>query len=190
MKNQVKWIAIVVVMALLMVGSYFLYNNLADKFNDEQIKTEDTDNTAEKKSVDFTVFDEKGNEVKLSDFKGKPVVVNFWATWCGYCVKEMPHFDEAYKKNLNVQFLMVNATGNGETVEKASKFVADKGYEFPVVYDTQSNAIRSFAGLGFPVGGLPITFFIDEDGNVVTFANGMIDAETLQKGIDMIKKKS
>ena len=54
MKNQVKWIVIVVVMALLMVGSYFLYNNLADKFNDEQIKTENTDNNKGRtKVLDF-----------------------------------------------------------------------------------------------------------------------------------------
>jgi len=132
---------------------------------------------------DFTVYDIDGNEVHLSDYIGKPIVLNFWASWCGPCKSEMPEFQEKYKElNGDVQFLMVNMTdGSRETVEIASEFIKGEGYTFPVLYDTQSNAAYLYS-----VYSLPTTYFIDKDGYIVAYAAGAIDGATLQKGIDMI----
>ena len=132
---------------------------------------------------DFTVYDGEGNAVQLSGFEGKPVILNFWASWCGPCQSEMPDFHEKYLElGDEIQFLMVNATdGSRETVETASAFVEENAYTFPVLYDTQSLAAYAYGAYS-----LPSTFFIDADGNLVARAAGAIDGETLQRGIDMI----
>ncbi|MBQ8311568.1 MAG: TlpA family protein disulfide reductase [Clostridia bacterium] len=140
-------------------------------------RTEDTGT-----APDFTVLDGNGNEVQLSDFLGQPVVLNFWATWCYYCKVEMPDFDRAYAEYPEVQFLMVNATdGVEETVESAKKYVADEGYAFDIFFDTAFDAINAYG-----ISGFPTTFFIDANGDVVTYRKGMINYETLVSGIGMI----
>ena len=89
---------------------------------------------------DFTVFDIDGNAVKLSDFQGKPVILNFWASWCGPCKAEMPDFEKKYKElGDKVQFLMVNIT-SGDDFETAKDYIAQQGYQFPVFYDTTGEA--------------------------------------------------
>lgn len=131
---------------------------------------------------DFTVLDAEGKEVKLSDMVGKPVVLNFWATWCGYCVQEMPEFEAAYKKYPDIQFMLVDATdGVQETEAVAKAFIAQQGYTFPVFYDTKLEATNNFSVTGFPT-----TFFINAEGNVVAYHTGVITEELMAKGIELI----
>ena len=130
---------------------------------------------------DFTVTDYDGEEVMLSDYFGKPIVVNFWASWCPPCKAEMPDFEEAYKTHSEVQFLMVNMTGGRETLESAKEHVERQGYTFTVLFDTEYSAAYAYY-----VNSLPATYFIDAEGNLIAYATGMLDAETLEKGIAMI----
>lgn len=132
---------------------------------------------------DFTVYDKDGNEVHLSDFAGKPIVLNFWASWCSPCKSEMPDFNQAYLDyGEEVSFLMVNMTdGNRETVESASAFIEEQGYEFPVFYDTGYDAALTYGAYA-----LPTTYFIDAEGYAVAWAQSALSAENLQKGLDMI----
>ena len=131
----------------------------------------------------FTVLDYNGNQVKLSDYIGKPIVLNFWATWCGYCKVEMPDFERARQENPDVLFLMVNATdGEYETVESAKAFIEANGYGFEVVFDTTGQAQSAYHITGFPT-----TYFIDEVGNLVVYARGAISYNRLMQNLLLIK---
>ena len=136
---------------------------------------------------DFTVEDIEGNKYKLSDFRGKPVIVNFWASWCGPCKMEMPDFEELYKEYGNsINFLMVNMTdGYKETKEKASKYISDSEYTFPVYYDTATEAAYAYG-----VSSIPATFLIDSEGYPVVYGVGALDKETLLSGIAMFPEFS
>ena len=151
----------------------------------DSAQEQETEAETERKisAPDFTVYTREGEEVKLSDHFGKPIVLNFWASWCGPCQMEMPDFNEKYLEMADeVNFLMINMTdGSRETVDGASEFIEEKGYEFPVFYDTDMDAASTYGAYS-----LPTTYFIDQDGYVIAQAKGAIDGETLQRGLDLI----
>jgi thiol-disulfide isomerase/thioredoxin len=113
---------------------------------------------------DFTVVDAEGNEVRLSDFTGQPVVINFWTSWCPSCRNAMPAFEMVYDSVGNeVKFMMVNLTdGRRETIATASRYIEDGGYSFPVYFDVNNDAGNAYA-----VRSIPTTVFIDSEGNIV-----------------------
>ena len=176
---------------ILIIGATFLYKFLSknlpqDMTTSSAQSSSQTESTSESDNAapDFTVYNYAGDEVKLSDFLGKPVVLNFWASWCGPCRSEMPDFEDVYKElDGEVVFMMVNLTdGAYETKEKGQKHVEEKGYTFPVYFDTDQDAAAKYG-----ISSIPTTLFIDSDGNIVTGAKGVISKESLKKGIDMIK---
>lgn len=185
MKKSVKWIIFAIICVIAFVGIYFLYDYLKDHYQPEQLAEGEssTQQNQDHKAPDFTVLNSEGKEVKLSDYFGKPIVLNFWASWCYYCKVEMPDFEKAHQKYSDVQFLMINVTdGHQETMSGASQFIKDEGYSFPVFYDTKLEAATAYGA-----GSLPMTFFIDENGDLITYASGMLNAENLEKGIMLIK---
>ena len=200
MKNKkMVWI-LVAAFVLLLVGASALYKGFSEEFAPQQLAVQEqpgetvtvpagedgtmpTDETEPVLAPDFTVYDLEGNAWSLSDFRGKPVILNFWASWCGPCKMEMPEFEEAYGEyGDQIHFLLVNLTdGAQETVETASSFVAGEGYTFPIYYDTDMSAAMAYA-----VNAVPVTYFIDENGGPVAYISGATDLETLKIGIDMI----
>ena len=131
---------------------------------------------------DFTVYDKDGNEVNLSSFFGKPIVLNFWASWCPPCRMEMPDFNEKYLElGDEVHFLMVNMTTGRETKQSAQEFIQEENFSFPIYFDTNQDAAITYSAYS-----LPTTYFINASGEAVAQATGAIDIDTLQRGIDMI----
>ena len=195
-KNKRVLLIIILALALVLGGAGLLYRQLSAGYTPEQLSLAAGEQVPAASSPapgegaedsqtapDFTVYDAEGNAEKLSDYFGKPIVLNFWASWCGPCRSEMPDFNVAYE-NLGdqVQFLMVNMTdGSRETVETAVKFIDDMGYSFPVLYDQDMDAASVYG-----VYSIPSTYFIAADGTAAAKATGAIDADTLQKGLDLI----
>lgn len=205
MKKRFLLLVLIITTLIFAVSCKALYDDLASSYAPNNIETMPTtttttpsitssqepneDNPAEDNppapvwnGPNFTVLDKDGNEIKLSDLAGKPIVLNFWATWCGYCVQEMPDFQTAYEKYPDVQFVMVNVTdGYYETITSAKSFVAEKGFTFPVYFDTKSSATSAF-----DVNAYPQTFFIDAQGNIVAKARGAISLSNLEYGISLL----
>ena len=194
MNKKLDFIILVGCLALVLVLAFAAYNYLtADNVPDNfatlaptpTTPSDGTQPTANAQlAPDFTVYDLEGNTHKLSDFRGKPVVLNFWASWCGPCKSEMPAFDAAYKQyGQDIHFVMVNLTdGYQETLESASGFLASSGYSFPVYYDTDLDAAQVYG-----VSSVPVTYFLDSNGYLIAVGQGALSAENLQKGIDMIQ---
>lgn len=121
--------------------------------------------------------------MSLSDFFGKPIVINFWATWCGPCKSELPAFQslsESYGQD--VTFLMVNMTdGARDTVDGVKEFLADNGYTFPVYFDTEQNAATAYGAYS-----IPATVFIDTEGMAVNAYLGAMSEQTLTNCIESL----
>ena len=191
MKQSTKTLLLLVGLAVLLAAAAIGYRSLSASYENALLgaaatavpETEPAETSAAPTpeatpvpAPDFAVQTAEGETVRLSDFKGKPVIVNFWATWCGPCKSELPAFDKAYAEyGEDVEFLMVNLTdGQRETVDGVREFVADGGYVFPVYYDTQSSAATAYG-----VYSIPMTVLVDAEGNLVGGQVGAVSEESL-----------
>lgn len=119
---------------------------------------------------DFTAETVDGKTFVLSEQKGKVVLLNFWATWCGPCVGEMPAFEKLYSEyGEKIAILAVDCAEDKDTVKQ---FVSDNGYTFPIAYDTEG-AISA----KYPTSGIPYTLVIGKDGKVQKTFLGADDAD-------------
>ncbi len=122
---------------------------------------------------DFELSDLKGGRVSLSHYRGRIVLLNFWATWCKPCVKEMPAMQKAYD-DLGAQGFVVLAINELEDEERVGAHISEHGHTFPVLLD-QDNRVANMYG----VRGLPVSVFVDQSGRVTDYVKGGLLTEPI-----------
>lgn len=129
---------------------------------------------------DFELTDMEGNPVKLSDYRGKAVLLNFWASWCPPCRAEMPHMEKLYNKykDENFNILAVNLTNTEKNSGDAEKFVKELGLTFTIPMD-----VKGEAGSDYNIMAYPTSYFIDSDGVIREKVLGALNEEYMEKEI-------
>lgn len=137
-------------------------------------------------ALDFELQDQFGNTHKLSDYKGKTVFLNFWATWCPPCKAEMPDIQkiyETYEKEGDDALIVLGVAGPGTGQEQDEEgikaFLEENGYTYPVVMDTTGELFMQYG-----VYSLPTTFMIDRDGNVFGYISGSLTEDMMHSIIE------
>ena len=164
---------------------------------EETNKQTATSSSNENKAIqayDFTAMDKDGKTVKLSDFKGKKVYINMWASWCGPCMREIPELEKTYQKlkdNKDIVFLSMTAPNDAEfknqsPQDKGKEVILNKakelGVTYPVLFDVNDRFIINYAIRSFPTH-----IFINSDGTIGNRIAGAVTEESLTKEIEKLK---
>ena len=175
-----KIIIFAIIFILLIIISVFAYTNLTKDYETSSLNSELKFENKIERAKNFTVFTYEEEKVRMLDFKGKPIVVNFWATWCGPCRVELPAFEELYKEyGDRVQFMMVNLTdGKDEVKDTVQNFVNKGKYTFPVFFDLNQAAYNTYN-----LFQIPRTLFVDKNGNLVYSHLGAMSKSTIESYI-------
>lgn len=120
---------------------------------------------------DFNLPDLAGKDTFLLAFRGKPVLLNIWASWCGPCVAEMPLIQQIYETRAD-EGLVILAVNSGESIAQVKEFMQTNGYSFPVLLDTEQAVT-----LKYGVRGIPTTFFINGDGKIADMRVGAFESK-------------
>ena len=131
-------------------------------------------------NFDLTVKDMRGANVRLSDFKGKAILLNYWATWCGPCKAEIPIFNELYAQYKDRDFVILGISSD-DTVPMLQEFVKTLPMTYPVLLAEDREEVLGAAG---PIYGYPTTFYIDRTGAVCGHHVGLGTKESFEKAIE------
>lgn len=155
----------------------------ADEPAAEALENVETGLSIGQRAPDFTTETLSGETVSLADYRGQPVLLNFWATWCGPCRREMPDFEALYRARGDFHVLAVN---NMEDAGRISEFVDDHDLTFPVLLDEAGTINGSVYGSRIP--GYPTSFLLDENGIIVDYFPSVVSAAQLMEALDALEQ--
>lgn len=166
----------IISLAIIALAIIIVVINLPDNKDKARLSTVDDPNAA----TNFTLQTLEGETVSLADYKGKKVILNFWATWCPPCKAEMPHMQSFYEQmnQEEVVILAVNLTSQ-DTQDKVETFVDAYGLTFPIALDVDGEVGRLYE-----IFTIPTTYFIDEEGKIVQKYIGPLDEQSMKKMIN------
>ena len=183
---------ILIISGLVMFIGGFTNNLHATKSENNNIESSQSTTSEEEEkmieALDFTLHDQYGKEHKLSDYKGKTIFLNFWATWCPPCRREMPHINELYKEyNDNKEDVVILGiaspnVGNEGSKEDVKEFLHTQGYTFPVLMDEGGSQVFQYG-----ISSFPSTFIINKDGYITQYVPGAMNKETMKALIESEK---
>lgn len=184
--NKIISIGVIVIVAMLLfIGANYMLKNSPPNLQLTTPSTTNNPNTAKADkdlAKDFTLNDLNGVPVSLSNFRGKLVLLNFFATWCGPCTDEMPYIQtisEEYKDSLVVVAVNLN-----EDATKVKQFMQDQNFTFPVLLDSNGSI-----GNLYRVTNIPASYFINENGKIIYKHIGGMDYEDIQGYLQNMAKK-
>ena len=177
---------------LIISGLIMIYNGLDKRNttieNEATNKVEQSQEDGKIKALDFTLYDQYGNTHTLSEYEGKTVFLNIWATWCPPCKQEMPYIEELYKEyNLNKEDVVILGLaspyfGKEGSKEDIKEFLNSNKYTFPVVFDENADLIYSYGIQAFPT-----TFVIDKERYIAQYVPGSMTKEIMKTLIESVK---
>jgi peroxiredoxin len=168
-----------VAVILLVIGALFVQREVLSDEEDGPLGVIDSQRPKDGElAPDFALLTPEGERIALSDFRGKTVVLNFWATWCPPCRAEMPELQAAWVERQDSDDFVVLAVDFDESAGEVNDFFADFELTFPVVIDEGGSVAEHYG-----VRGLPATFFIDAGGVLRSKNLGPVFGELLPAGI-------
>lgn len=200
MNKKIIW---VLILAIVVIGGGLLYYNSQAKVAKEVpdkvvvkkepiaevdkdtaiVEPKDDKSTTEiatgKPAPDFTLKNLEGEDVSLSDYKGKLVLLNFWATWCGYCDLEMPDLQKLDAENEDLVVLAIDVQEDRDIVQE---YITDGGYTFEVALDQDGSLAQTYL-----VSGYPTSYFIDKEGLLIGAVPGMMTYEQMNEVLTSIR---
>lgn len=158
-------------------------NKIITSKNNTSTQTADANPSAIKtKAIDFKLKDLNGQELSLSDLKGKKVFLNFWATWCPPCKAEMPEIEKLYQETKDSDLVIV-AVEIGEPLETVKSFIDSNKYSFKVLIDPDQSVASKYN-----ITSIPTSYFIDTDGNIVSKHVGGMNLDQMKLYIKTLDK--
>lgn len=133
-----------------------------------------------KKAADFTLKNLKGQEVSLSDYEGKIVLLNFWTTTCPFCIQEMPDMQKLSDENEDLVVLAVDVM---EDEEKVRTYIEEGGYDFEVILDEKGDLAKTYL-----ISAYPTTYFVDKEGILLGRVPGMMTWPQMNDILDNIRE--